>query len=169
VLDPLPANGVGTVLAYFANAGEAYTTRGFETSVRIRQDDWSLFAGYTYVDARTGVAALPHIALASRSKLVFDLANEKDGDYRVALEAFYTGPQYLYDGSKTRDYWVTGLLLEKVIRRITLVLNFEDLTDTWQTRFGPVVVPPVTDPTFKEIYAPLEGFMVNLAVKARIL
>ena len=169
VLDSLPANGTGTRDAYFANAAQAYTTRGFETSVRLKQDDWSLFAGYTYVDARTGVAALPHIALAPRSKLVFDLANEKDGDYRVALEAFYTGPQYLYDGSKTRDYWVTGLLLEKVIHRVTFVLNFEDLTDTRQTRFGPVVVPPVTDPTFKDIYAPLEGFMANLAVKVRIL
>ena len=169
VLDSLPVNGAGKVYTYFANAGEAYTTRGFETSIRLKQDDWSLFAGYTYVDARTGGTILPHIALAPRSKVVFDLANEKDGDYRVALEAFYTGPQYLYDGSKTRDYWVTGLLLEKVIHRVSLVLNFEDLTDTRQTRFGPVVALPVTDPTFREIYAPLEGFMVNLAVKVRIL
>jgi hypothetical protein len=30
-------------------------------------------------------------------------------------------------------------------------------------------VPPVTDPTFKEIYAPLEGFMMNLSIKLRIL
>jgi len=125
---------------------------------------WSLSAS----DGR-GVAALPHIALAPRSKVVFDLANEKDGDYRVAVEVFYTGPQYLYDGSKTRDFWVTGLLLEKVIHRVTLGLNFEDLTDTRQTRFGPVVMPPVTDPTFKEIYAPLEGFMANLVVKVRML
>ncbi|HTI92997.1 MAG TPA: TonB-dependent receptor [Puia sp.] len=167
VLDSLLANG--TMYARFANAGQPYTTRGFETSVRIRQDAWSLFAGYTYVDARTGVSALPHIALAPRSKVVFDLANEKDGDYRVALEAFYTGPQYLYDGSKTRDFWVAGLLVEKVIERVSLVLNFEDLTDTRQTRFGPVVVPPPTAPAFREIYAPLEGFLVNLAVKVRIL
>jgi outer membrane receptor for ferrienterochelin and colicins len=61
------------------------------------------------------------------------------------------------------------LLLEKVIHRVTLVLNFEDLTDTRQTRFGPVVVPPATAPTFKDIYAPLEGFMANLAAKVRIL
>jgi iron complex outermembrane receptor protein len=168
VLDSLPANGAGGMYAYFANAGDAYTTRGFETSVRLKQDNWSLFAGYTYVDARTGMAALPHIALTPRSKVVFDLANEKDGDYRVALEAFYTGPQYLYDGSETRDYWVTGLLVEKIFGRLSVVLNFEDLTDTRQTRFGPVVVPPVTDPVFREIYAPLEGFMANLAVKLRV-
>jgi len=167
ILDSMPSDGA--MFAYFSNAGQAYTTRGFETNIRIKQDDWSIFAGYAYVDARTGVAALPHIALAPRSKVVFDLANEKDGDYRVALEAFYTGPQYLYDGSKTRDYWVTGLLLEKVIHRVTLVLNFEDLPDTRQTRFAPVIVPPVTDPSFKEIYAPLEGFMMNVAVKVRIL
>ena len=167
-LDSLPANATGTIFTYFSNAGRPYTTRGFETSIRLRQDNWSLFTGYTYVDARTGVAALPHIALAPRSKVVFDLSNEKDGDYRVALEAFYTGPQYLYDGTKTRDYWVTGLLLEKIIKKVSLVLNFEDLTDTRQTRFGPVVIPPVTAPSFREIYAPLEGFMANLAVKVKI-
>jgi outer membrane receptor for ferrienterochelin and colicins len=64
---------------------------------------------------------------------------------------------------------VTDLLPEKVIHRVTLVLNFEDLTDTRQTRFGAVVVPPVTAPTFREIYASLEGLLVNLAVKLRIL
>jgi outer membrane receptor for ferrienterochelin and colicins len=168
-LDSLPGNPAGPTLVYFRNAGRPYTTRGFETSIRLRQDDWSLFAGYTYVDARTGVAALPHIALAPRSKVVFDLSKEKDNDYRIALEAFYTGPQYLYDGTRTRDYWVTGLLVEKVIKRVSLVLNFEDLTDTRQTRFGPVVIPPVTDPGFREIYAPLEGFVMNVAVKVRIL
>jgi hypothetical protein len=31
------------------------------------------------------------------------------------------------------------------------------------------LLPPVTDPTLEEIYAPLEGFMVNLAVKVRVL
>ena len=168
-LDSLTGNAVRTTLYYFNNAPRPYTTRGFETSIRLRQDDWSLFAGYTYVDARTGVAALPHIALAPRSKVVFDLSNEKDNDYRIALEAFYTGPQYLYDGTKTRDFWVTGLLVEKILGRVSLVLNFEDLTDTRQTRFGPVVIPPVNNPGFKEIYAPLEGFMMNLAVKVRIL
>jgi outer membrane receptor for ferrienterochelin and colicins len=168
-LDSLPANAAGTIFTWFRNAANPYTTRGFETTVRWRQEGWSLFAGYTYVDARTGVAALPHIALAPQSKVVFDLSNEKDNDYRIALEAFYTGPQYLYDGSRTRDFWVTGLLLEKDIKRVSLVLNFEDLTDTRQTRFGPVVIPPLTNPTFNEIYAPLEGFMANLAVKLRIL
>jgi iron complex outermembrane receptor protein len=168
-LDSLQGNVAGATFVYFRNAVHSYTTRGFETSIRLKQEDWSLFAGYTYVDALTGVRALPHIALAPRSKVVFDLSKEKDNDYRIALEAFYTGPQYLYDGTKTRDYWVTGLLVEKVIKRVRLVLNFEDLTDTRQTRFGPVVIPPVTNPGFREIYAPLEGWMMNLAVKVRIL
>lgn len=154
---------------YFANANHPYTTRGFETSIRLRQDNWNFFVGYTYVDARTGVAALPIIALVPHSRLVFDLSTEKENNYRIALEAFYTGAQYLYDGSQTRDYWVAGLLLEKTIGLVTLVLNGEDLTGTRQTRWGPVVIPPVTDPTFHEIYAPLEGFLLNLAVKVRIL
>ncbi|HWB27679.1 MAG TPA: TonB-dependent receptor [Chitinophagaceae bacterium] len=153
----------------FINAPKPYITRGFESSIRLKQDNWTLFAGYTYVDARTGMGTLPYIPLAPRSKIVFDLSTERDNDYRIALEAFYTGPQYLYDGTKTRDYWVTGLLIEKVMKWATVILNFEDLTDTRQTRFGPVVIPPFTNPAFREIYAPLEGFMANLAIKIKIL
>ncbi len=173
ISNPLQLDSVGSPpagpLLYFHNTGSAYTTRGFETSIRWQQDDWSLFAGYTYIDARTGNAAHPHIALTPGSKLVFDLANERENNYRVALEAFYTGRQYLYNGAGTPGYWVTGLLIEKVIKRFTLVLNFEDLTDTRQTRFGPVVLPPYTNPGFADIYAPLEGFMANLALKLKLL
>ncbi|MHA4811035.1 TonB-dependent receptor [Flavitalea flava] len=169
VLDSLAATTGGPFYFYFINAQKPYTTKGFETSIRLRQDDWSLFAGFTYIDARTSDPALPHIALAPREKVVFDLSKEKENDYRIALEAFYTGTQYLYDGTKTRDYWVTGLLIEKSFKWITLVLNFEDLTDTRQTRFGPVVIPPVSNPDFREIFAPLEGFMANLAIKIKII
>ncbi len=168
-LDSSSGNQSGQTLYYFSNAKNPYSTRGFETSVRLKQGRWSVFAGYTYVDARTGVASYPYIPLVPRSKVVFDLSNEKENNYRIALEAFYTGSQYLYDGTKTPDYWVTGLLLEKEIKRFILVLNFEDLTDARQTRFGPVVILPITNPMFREIYAPLEGFMANIAVKVKIL
>jgi outer membrane receptor for ferrienterochelin and colicins len=154
---------------YFNNAQNPFSTRGIETSVRLKQDDWSLFAGYTYIDARTGNNLHPFIELTPRNKLVFDLSNEKDNDYKIAFEAFYTGTQYLQDGTKTPDYWITGLMLEKDIKRVSVVLNFEDLTDTRQTRFAPVVIPPITNPQFQEIYAPLEGFMANVAIKVRIL
>lgn len=154
---------------YFVNASMPYNTRGLESSIRLKQDDWSLFAGYTYVDARSGIVALPHIPLTPRGKLVLDIAKEKENNYRIALEAFYTGQQYLYDGSLTKGYWVTGLLLEKFIKKVGIVLNMENVTDTRQTRFGPVVMPPFINPVFKEIYAPLEGFMANIAVKVKIL
>ena len=170
VLDTLPGS-VGGVESYyyFVNAPQAYSTRGLETSLRLRMDSWSLFAGYTYIDGRTGNPQLPYIALTPRNKLVFDLSYERENDFRLAMEAFYTGKQYLSDGSKTRDYFVIGFLAQKTFRWITVILNFENLTDTRQTRFGPVVIPPYTNPSFHEIYAPMEGFMANLALKIMIL
>jgi iron complex outermembrane receptor protein len=169
VLDTIKGNSGGASYYYFVNALQPYTTRGFETSVRLREDNWSMFAGYTYLDARTGDPVHPYIPLTPRNKVVFDLSYEKENDYRIALEAFYTGKQYLSDGTPTKDYWVTGLLVQKTFNWLTLVMNFENLTDTRQTKFGPVVIPPYTNPTFSDIYAPLEGFMANLAVKIRIL
>jgi iron complex outermembrane receptor protein len=154
---------------YFNNASQPFTTKGFETSIRLIMDEWSAFLGYTHVNALTGQSALPHIPLSPQDRIVFTLSNEESNSYRLASEVFYTGRQYLSNGLSTPDYWVIGFLAEKVIRKITLVLNFEDITDTRQTRFGPVVIPPYTNPSFEELYAPMEGFMLNFAIKFRIL
>ena len=51
-------------------------------------------------------------------------------------------------------------MLEKSVR-----LNFENLLDTQQTNYGPVVLGPRATPTFAEIWAPTDGFIVNGGVK----
>jgi iron complex outermembrane receptor protein len=154
---------------YFTNAPQPFTTKGFETSIRLLMDEWSVFLGYTHVNALTGQSSVPHIPLSPLDKIVFTLSNEESNSYRLASEVFYTGRQYLSNGLSTPDYWVIGFLAEKVIKKITLILNFEDITDTRQTRFGQVVIPPYTNPSFEELYAPMEGFMLNFAVKFKIL
>ena len=46
-----------------------------------------------------------------------------------------------------------------------LFLNYENVLDTQQTNYAPVVLGPRRDPAFAEIWAPTDGFIVNGGVK----
>ena len=46
-----------------------------------------------------------------------------------------------------------------------LFLNFENVLDTKQSNYAPVVLGPRSDPRFTEIWAPMDGFIVNGGVK----
>ncbi|HAG72160.1 MAG TPA: hypothetical protein DCL66_08130, partial [Gammaproteobacteria bacterium] len=70
------------------------------------------------------------------------------------------------DGSRSRDYWIFGLMMEKIFNDdFSFFLNFENFTDTRQTRFDPLFTGSLADPIFSDIYAPLDGFVVNGGVK----
>jgi len=60
------------------------------------------------------------------------------------------------------------LMAEKIWERFSLFINFENLTDTRQTKFGPIYTGSITNPDFKDIYAPLDGLVVNGGIKLRL-
>ena len=52
-------------------------------------------------------------------------------------------------------------MTEKIWGNFSIFLNFENFTDTRQTRHGSIYTGSISDPQFKDIYAPLDGFLVN--------
>ena len=65
-----------------------------------------------------------------------------------------------------RGFWLLGVLGEKMFApHFSIVLNVENFLDVRQTRFESVVSGPVTQPTFRPLYAPLDGIVANVALK----
>jgi iron complex outermembrane receptor protein len=96
---------------------------------------------------------------------------EKEGSLKIGLEAYYFSPQRLTSpGPNTtgRSYWIAGLMGEKLFRKFSVFINFENFTDTRQTKFGPLYDGDLDQPFFREIYAPVEGFVVNGGSKIRL-
>jgi iron complex outermembrane receptor protein len=93
---------------------------------------------------------------------------EQHGRARVGLEAYYTGPQDLVDGTSTEGFWVTGVMAERRVGPARLFLNFENVLDTQQTNYAPVVLGPRSAPAFADIWAPTDGFIVNGGVKLEL-
>ena len=151
------------------NAEEPVLTRGLETNARFGLGDLKLFLGYVYLDASEGVTGRDGVrtplALTPEHKTYSVLVWEQHGRGRIGLEAYCTGPQQLSDGADVPGYWVTGVMGEWRFGPARLFLNFENFLDTQQTNYDPVVLGPRTRPTFAEIWAPTDGFIVNGGVK----
>ncbi|NOZ03681.1 MAG: TonB-dependent receptor [FCB group bacterium] len=156
------------ILAY-QNAAAPIETRGFDTNIYFAHDNLTLFMDYTYTDARKIYDRTnSYMSLTPRQKFFMTFAFEEENAWRTGMEVFYTGKQYLEDGTQTRDYWIFGLMAEKMFNRFSIFGNVENLLDIRQTRFEKVVTPPYDNPGFKEIWAPLDGIVANLAVKVQL-
>lgn len=153
----------------FQNSTGHLDTRGMETNLRLVYGDFKLFVGYTYTDAATHFANTKEwLPLTARHRLNNVLMYEQEEKWKLGLEAYYFSPQRLSDGTMGRPYWVTGFMAERIWERISLFINFENFTDTRQSKFDNIYTGSINNPVFKEIYAPVEGFVVNGGVKIRL-
>ena len=96
------------------------------------------------------------------------LIYEKHGSFRIGLEGYYTGKQKRLDGRETRDYWVNGIMIEKRIKNVSLFLNFENIFDTRQSKYGSMFSGSPSAPVFANIYAPTDGRIINGGLKIRL-
>ena len=121
------------------------------------------FLGYTFVDAseetNTGDQDL---ALVSRHRVNNVLVWEREDNFRIGLEAYYFSSQRREGDTNGKSYWIYGLMAEKKLgETVTAFLNFENFTDTRQTRYENINTGTLQRPQFRDIYAPLDGFVIN--------
>lgn len=167
--NPLLLTSLSDGTYQFINAEGFVDTKGTETNIKFTYEDFKFFFGYTYTDARIHQGdTYVQNPLTARHRLNNVLMYEVEDKWKVGLEAYYYSPQRLNDGDKGRDYWICGFMIEKIWERFSIYVNFENFTDTRQTRFDSIYTGSITNPVFKDIYAPLDGFVVNAGVKIKL-
>ena len=153
------------------NASAPVVTQGLETYLRLQAHATELYLGYVFTYARRHYDPLnPNVELAARHKLAAVLVQEFGEKFGGGIEASYTGLQYLSDGRTTPGYPLLAALLRYRTGPWTLVLNGENLFDYRQTRRERVVLPVAgsyASPVFRELWAPVEGRVVNLSLNWR--
>jgi len=167
--DPLVLRQQSPLIYRFINVNGHFDSRGMETNVKLGYGNFKLFIGYTYTNAylHEGNAKIENY-LTPRHRLNNVLLYEVEKKWKLGLEAYYFSKQQLSDGSTGRQYWITGLMGEKLWKNFSLYLNFENFTDTRQTKFDTIYTGTITNPVFRDIYAPLDGFIVNGGIKLRL-
>ena len=157
------------------NAAGTMRVGGTEAAAiwRFRDNKFLLTYGYargTRTDVETGQRE--PVPLLNRHRAGADLMMEKPGVYLMGIEAIYYGRQSLDDNpylDQSRPYVYTMAIAVRQFGPMEVVANFENLLNVRQTDYQPLVRPSpgVGGRWTTDVWAPLEGFMANVAVRYR--
>jgi len=164
--DPLYPGYIPTANIYqYTNEASSLSSKGMETYVQAMKAPYEIYIGYVYTDAKRNYnAANPHLPLIAKHKFATVLAYEFSDDFKLGIESSYTGKQYLDNGTSTNPYLFMAAMLKYSVGKAIFVLNCENLLDKRQNKNGSLVIAPLTNPSFPEIWAPLDGRVINLSM-----
>lgn len=166
---PLILTPISSTDLQFINIDGYLDTKGAETNLKLQYKDFKLFIGYTFTDASIEKDGLKFTnPLTAKHRLNNVLMYEIKEKWKIGLEGYYYSKQTLNDNTIGRDYWIFGVMIEKLWENFSVYTNFENLTDTRQTKFGSIYTGTLTNPIFKDIYAPLDGFVINAGIKLKL-
>ena len=167
--------GDGTGDGILRNARASARIAGVEGAMIWRFEGGKFLGTYGYSrgtrpDANTGTRE--PIPLLPRHRIGGDLMLERERDYRVGIEGIYYGRQPLDENpyrTQSTPYVYTMAIAMKQFGRLEVVANFENLLNVRQTDTDPLLRPaPATGGRWTtDVWAPLEGFMANVALRYR--
>ena len=150
------------------NASYNLYSLGTDTYVRLEYKAYKLYFGYNHTLARRdGPTDKTYLPLAPQDKFSTTIAWE-NRHFRFGVESSYVGSQYLYNNQKVANYWFFAAAAEYHYNdHWRLVLNGENIFNVKQANYETIVLgaAPTVQPTFRPVWAPLEGRIVNLALK----
>ncbi|NHE56475.1 TonB-dependent receptor [Cyclobacterium plantarum] len=169
IQDPLLLVSEGSEFKFRQPEGQVQT-QGLELNLKWNYREWKLFFGYTFSDVEERQGGISkEYPLVAKHRLNNVLMYEKHEEFWIGLEAYYFSPQLLNDGQTGQSYWILGLMSEKKFgENISIFLNFENFLDTRQTAFDTIYTGSISNPQFRDIYAPVDGFVINGGVKLHL-
>jgi iron complex outermembrane receptor protein len=152
----------------FQQPNGSIDTQG-KTNVKLTYGDLKLFIGYTLADVKEHYnKTSTTFPLVAKHRLNNVLMYEIEDSLKMGLEAYYFSPQELNDGAIGKEYWLFGFMVEKIWDSFSIFINFENFGDTRQTKFDTIYTGTITNPTFRDIYAPVDGFVINGGLKLKL-
>jgi len=151
------------------NKNRPIITKGFESNLRLVLDEFQLFVGYTFIDARRKYnSTQSFIPLTPKHKVNVDIIYEDENNYSPAIEGYYLSPMFRDQDLTTKDYFTIGLIAQKYFKHYSIIANCDNIFDVRQTRFENIVNPLASASTFLQIYAPLSGRVFSVALRIKI-
>ena len=151
----------------FANGDKPVITMGFDTYVKLTIEKLELYLGYTYTDAERKY--LDHdqfMPLTPRHRVAFTAVRQIMEKWRIGLEGSFIDAEYRDGDVNTQPYVLASVMIERKLgKKFSIVLNGENLFDYRQTRFEQIYTGSITNPTFKPLWAPIDGRVINLSVR----
>ncbi|MGQ0766689.1 MAG: TonB-dependent receptor plug domain-containing protein [Gemmatimonadota bacterium] len=128
------------------------------------------YAHGTRPDAATG--RRESMPMVPRHRIGGDLMIERPGVFRGGIEGIWHGAQALDDNpyrTRSKPYLYVMAIAARHFGPLEVVVNFENLLNVRQTDTDPLVrrSPTMAGRWTTDVWAPLEGFMANVALRFR--
>jgi outer membrane receptor for ferrienterochelin and colicins len=155
---------------FYENADGDILSSGFETNIKFTYSDFTFYVNYAFIHTQLKYDNIFHQKpLTPKHNAGFLLMYESEGKWTAGYELYYTGNQFDEMYELKPHYWVMGFMAMRKVGKFSLYVNFENFNNTIQSDFEPLVLPPSENPSFPDIWAPVEGFVFNAGVKYQIL
>jgi outer membrane receptor protein involved in Fe transport len=152
-----------------ANVSSGATSLGVDNYVRMKKGPVEIYLGYTFVYPRKDYdKAQPYLALTPLHRGAGVVSYEINKHWKVGIEGSLIGKQYLDVGAPTKPYFLLSSSVHYTVKKVTLVLNGENLLNVRQSHYAPVVEGPFNRPRFAELWAPVDGVVVNFSILIKI-
>ena len=155
------------------NAQQRVRTYGTELLARYHVEGIHVTATHVFMrstEPDPNTAERRDVPLTPRHAFGIVAALEREDRGRIGAELYYTGRQELEDNpyrNVTPDHVIVGFLVERHFGPIRAFLNAENVFDTRQTRYDPLLLP-ARSPEGRwttDVWAPLEGRSFNAGVR----
>lgn len=151
----------------FSNTNKNVFSLGLENNMKwVFFDDFKIYTGYSFTHAKANyLSENQTITLLPKHKLNMTIFYEKEDNFKIGIEGYFSSSQYLSNGTKTPSFWTFGFMAQKTFGIVSIYFNAENFSDTRQSRYKNVVNNSHTNPTFDEIWTNTEGFVISGGIK----
>ena len=165
IKNPILANVRNDGFVTLKNENAPIRTLGVDNYFRLGIPKWELYVGYTLtVPKQLYNTAQPYVPYTPINRAAMTLVYEPSEKWRFGLESSYTGAQRRENGSLTKNFIFMAAMIRYNFKTISLVANVENILDVRQTRFESIVIPPLSNPSFKTLWAPIDGRVGNISL-----
>ncbi len=149
-----------------ANAGRGLQTKGLQTYARVQYRHLEFYLGYVFTDVtKTYDTENPVPSVTPKHNFATTFFWEPAGKWRMGIESSLIGGQLDQNYDPVKNYLLVAGMIQLNLKHLTFVLNGENLLDFRQNRFEKIYDGTIDNPVFHQLWAPIDGRVINLSVK----
>lgn len=169
ITNPVYDNSAVPTEIALQNASKDLQTFGFQTFSRLEYGKFELYLGYVYTNIKKKYDPVhQELQVTPMHNFSTTLFYEASDAWRFGIESSFIANQLDQDYNKVKNYLLAAAMIQYNYKKLTLVLNGENLFDFRQSRYGKIYSGSVNNPVFDKLWAPIDGRVINLSAKYKI-
>lgn len=154
----------------WANSAYNINSWGSDTYIRLAYKALEVYLGYNHTTSRQkNVSTNIPVLFAPQDKLSNTIVYEIENKWRFGIEGSLIANQFIRENIKARNYYLLAAMVERKIgKHWSVILNGENLLNVKQSTYQSLYTGSRLTPVFNQLYAPIDGWVVNLCIQLRL-